>query len=131
MRKFFRRIAARLVTWYYRRMYQSGVQACDKLHAEKGWAYYLIDWPDKNGKRVLKPLNRRGFRNLKHWSQSFYIGVDMKYWSKDYNMSVLRDGAWYYTPDKAQQGGLTEKEKEVRRLAFLREGLRRANLLDD
>lgn len=131
MRKSFRRIAARLVTWYYRRMYQSGVQACDKLHAEKGWAYYLIDWPDKNGKRVLKPLNRRGFRNLKHWSQSFYFGVDMKYWSKDYNMSVLRDGAWYYTPDKAEKGGLTEKEKEVRRLAFLREGLRRANLLDD
>ena len=131
MRKFFRGIAARCVTWYYNRMYQSGAQACDKLHKEKGWAYYLIDWPDKNGKRVLKPLNRRGFRNLKHWSQSFYFGVDMKYWSKDYNMSVLREGAWYYTPDKAEKDGLTEKEKEVRRLAFLREGLRRANLLDE
>lgn len=131
MRKFFRGIAARCVTWYYNRMYQRGAQACDKLHKEKGWAYYLIDWPDKNGKRVLKPLNRRGFRNLKHWSQSFYFGVDMKYWSKDYNMSVLREGAWYYTPDKAEKDGLTEKEKEVRRLAFLREGLRRANLLDE
>lgn len=131
MRKFFRGIAARCVTWYYNRMYQRGAQACDKLHKEKGWAYYLIDWPDKNGRRVLKPLNRRGFRNLKHWSQSFYFGVDMKYWSKDYNMSVLREGAWYYTPDKAEKDGLTEKEKEVRRLAFLREGLRRANLLDE
>lgn len=131
MRKFFRGFAARCVTWYYNRMYQKGAQACDKLHKEKGWAYYLIDWPDKNGKRVLKPLNRRGFRNLKHWSQSFYFGVDMKYWSKDYNMSVLREGAWYYTPDKAEKDGLTEKEKEVRRLAFLREGLRRANLLDE
>ena len=131
MRKFFRGIAARCVTWYYNRMYQKGAQACDKLHKEKGWAYYLIDWPDKNGRRVLKPLNRRGFRNLKHWSQSFYFGVDMKYWSKDYNMSVLREGAWYYTPDKAEKDGLTEKEKEVRRLAFLREGLRRANLLDE
>ena len=35
------------------------------------------------------------------------------------------------TPDKAEKDGLTEKEKEVRRLAFLREGLRRANLLDE
>ena len=131
MKKLFRRFAAKLVTLYYRRMYRKGVEACDKLHAERKNAYYLIDWPDKNGKRVLKPLSRRGFRSLKHWAQSFYFGVDMKYWSKDYNMSVLREGAWYYTPDRSEKNGLTEKEKEVRRLAFLREGLRRAGLLDE
>lgn len=131
MRKFFRKIAARLVTWYYRRMYEKGVRACDKLHEEKKWAYYLIDWPDPKGKRVLKPLNRRGFRNLKHWAQGFYFGRDMKYWSKDYNMSVLREGAWYYTADRENKNGLTEKEKEIRRVAFLREGLRRAKLLDE
>lgn len=130
MKKFFRRIAARLVTMYYRRMYRKGVEQCDKLHAEKKWAYYLIDWPDKNGRRVLKPLNRKGFRNLKHWSQEFYFGVDMKYWSNDYNMSVLREGAWYYTPDRAETKGMTPQEKEIRRLAFIREGLRRAGLLD-
>lgn len=131
MKKFFRNIAAKLVTWYYRRMYQKGVQACDKLHAEKKWAYYLIDWPDKKGRRVLQPLNRRGFRNLKHWAQGFYFGVDMQYWSKDYNMTTLRAGAWYYTPDRAEKDGITPEEKEVRRLAFLREGLRRAKLLDE
>ena len=130
MRRFFRNIAAKLVTMCYRRMYDKGVRACDKLHEEKKWAYYLIDWPDSRGRRVLKPLNRRGFRNLKHWAQGFYFGVDMKYWSKDYNMATLREGAWYYTPDRSESSGLTEKEKEVRRLAFLREGLRRANLLD-
>lgn len=130
MKKYFRKIAARLVTWYYNRMYIKGVAACDKLHAEKRLAYYLIDWPDRKGKRVLKPLNRRGFRNLKHWSQEFYFGVDMKYWSKDYNMSVLRKGAWYFTPDRAEKDGMSAQEKEIRRLAFIREGLRRANLLD-
>lgn len=131
MKKFFRGIAARLVTMYYRRMYQKGVQACDKLHSEKKWAYYLIDWPDKSGRRVLKPLNRRGFRNLKHWAQGFYFGVDMKYWSKDYNMTTLRAGAWYYTADREDKNGITDAEKEVRRVAFLREGLRRAGLLDE
>ena len=131
MKKYFRKIAARFVTWYYRRMYQKGAQACDRLHEEKKWAYYLIDWPAPNGKRVLKPLNRRGFRNLKHWAQEFYFGVDMKYWSGDYTMQTLRDGAWYYTPDRAEKGGMTPEEKEIRRLAFLREGLRRAKLLDE
>ena len=129
MKKFFKKIAAKLVTLYYRRMYRKGVEACDKLHAERKNAYYLIDWPDRNGKRVLKPLSRRGFRSLKHWAQGFYFGVDMKYWSKDYNMSVLREGAWYFTPDKAENNGLSAQEREVRRLAFLREGLRRAKLL--
>lgn len=131
MRKFFRNLASKLVTWYYRRMYDQGVKACDKLHAEKKWAYYLIDWPDRKGKRVLQPLNRRGFRNLKHWAQGFYFGVDMKYWSKDYNMETLRQGAWYYTADRAEKNGISPEEKEIRRLAFLREGLRRAKLLDE
>lgn len=131
MRKFFRKIAARLVTLYYRRMYTKGVKACDELHAQKKYAYYLIDWPTPNGGRELRPLNRRGFRNLKHWAQGFYFGVDMKYWSKDYNMSVLREGAWYYTADRAEKDGLTPAEKEARRLAFFREGLRRAKLLDE
>ena len=54
-----------------------------------------------------------------------------EYWSKDYNMALLREGAWYYTPDRAEKDGLTPKEKEIRRLAFLREGLRRAKLLDE
>ena len=131
MKKYFRNLAAKLVTWYYRRMYQKGVQACDKLHREKKWAYYLIDWPDANGRRVLKPLNRRGFRNLRSWARDFYFGVDMKYWSKDYNMETLRKGAWYYTADRAEAHGLPPEEKEIRRLAFLREGLRRAKLLDE
>lgn len=130
MKKFFRKIAARLVTLYYRRMYKKGVAACDALHASRKCTYYLIDWPDNKGKRTLRPLTRTGFRNLKHWSQEFYFGVDMKYWSKDYNMSVLREGAWYYTPDRKETKGLSSQEKEIRRLAFIREGLRRANLLD-
>ena len=131
MKKYFRNIAAKLVTWYYRRMYEKGVQACDKLHAEKKWAYYLIDWPDRHGKRVLQPLNRRGFRNLRSWAREFYFGVDMKYWSKDYNMAHLREGAWYFTADRAEKNGITPEEKEIRRLAFLREGLRRAKLLEE
>ena len=35
MKKYFRNLAAKIVTWYYRRMYEKGVQACDKLHKEK------------------------------------------------------------------------------------------------
>jgi hypothetical protein len=131
MKKFFRRFAAKLVTMYYRRMYRKGVEACDKMHENKRAAYYLIDWPDGSGKRVLRPISRNGFRALKHWAQGFYFGVDMKYWSQDYNMKTLREGAWYFTPDRAENNGLSAKEKEIRRLAFLREGLRRANLLDE
>ena len=130
MKKIFRNLAAKLVTIYYRRRYRNGVEACDRLHAQKKCAYYLIDWPDKSGRRVLKPLNRNGFRNLKHWAQGFYFGVDMKYWSKDYNMSTLRSGAWYYTADRAEKDGLSPFDMEARRLAFIREGLRRADLLD-
>ena len=105
--------------------------ACNIIFVTAYPQYQTDAWEMRASGYVLKPLSRRGFRSLKHWAQGFYFGVDMKYWSKDYNMSVLREGAWYFTPDKAENNGLSAQEKEVRRLAFLREGLRRAKLLDE
>ena len=46
-------------------------------------------------------------------------------------MAHLREGAWYFTADRAEKNGITPEEKEIRRLAFLREGLRRAKLLEE
>jgi hypothetical protein len=41
----------------------------------------------------------------------------------------LKDGAWYYTGDRLEQGCLTPEEKEIRRLAFVRHVLHRAKLI--
>ena len=44
-------------------------------------------------------------------------------------MNTLRNGCYYYTADKYGNNGMTEREKEIRRRAFIKQRLRMAGLI--
>ena len=116
MKKFFKKIAGYIVTIYANRIYRKAVKEADKVHAERGERIYVAS--SIEDVRELMIYNRYKFRQIKKklFIPKFYI-------------SNLKDGAWYYTADRSGQNGLTPKEKETRRLAFVRHVLHRAKLL--
>ena len=116
MKKFFRKLAGYLVTIYANRIYRKAVKEADRVHAERKERIYVAS--SIEDVRELVIYNRYKFRQIKNklFIPKFYI-------------SNLKDGAWYYTGDRLEQGCLTPKEKETRRLAFVRHVLHRAKLI--
>lgn len=116
MKKFFRKIAGYIVTIYANRIYRKAVKEADRVHAERGEMIYVAS--SIEDVRELVIYNRYKFRQMKKrlFIPKFYI-------------SNLKDGAWYFTPDRSGKNGLTEQEKEVRRLAFVQHVLHRAKLV--
>lgn len=117
MKKLFRRIAGYLVTVYANRIYRKAVNEADRVHAERKERIYVASSIEKVSELVI--YNRYKFRQIKRklFIPKFYIGN-------------LKDGAWYYTGDRLEQGCMSPAEKEARRLAFVRHVLHRAKLLD-
>lgn len=128
MKKFFRKMAAAVVTYYYNRIYRKAVEAADKQHAEHKEMFYVVDHLIKG--QMLTVINRRMFRQMKMDAQRWTNPLYEIYFDSGYNIQMLKDTGWYHTPNRSEENGLTEKDKEVRRLAFIRMGLQRAKLLD-
>ena len=120
MKKFFQRIYRKIgvffVTAYANRIYRNRVKEADRLHKELKWRMYVcMPFGGKN----LIVMDRKGFRAMKR-IQHIY----------DPTMStgVLGEGSFYYTGDRAENGALTPKEIELRRLAFIHYMILRANM---
>lgn len=116
MKKFFRKLAGYIVTYYANRIYRKAVKEADRVHAERKERIYVAS--SIEDVRELVIYNRYKFRQMKN-----------KLFIPKYYISNLKDGAWYYTADRGEQNGLTPEEKEIRRLAFVRHVLHRAKLL--
>ena len=115
MKKFFRKLAGKIVTIYANRLYTKAVKEADRVHNKlKERIYIVSSWGDIS---ELVVLNRNTFRKMK---RTFSI--------QD-NMTSLMEGAWYYTADRAEKNGLSEQDKEARRLSFIRHLLAKAKLL--
>lgn len=132
LKAFAKRLASLLVTYYYNRIYRKAVEAADKRHKEEGKMMYVVDHLVKD--QTLTVIDRSQFRRMKHEMQK--IGFRNKvenwqmYWSEQYGTGILKDGAWYHTPDGSGSNGLSAVDKEARRLLFIRVGLYRAKLID-
>ena len=132
IREFAKRLAKYLVTYYYNRCYNKAVAQADRRHDEEGEMMYVVDHLVKD--QTLTVINRAQFRRMKHDMQK--IGFRHKvenwqmYWSEQYGTGILKDGAWYHTADRSGQNGLSEVDREARRLFFIRVGLFRAKLID-
>ena len=132
IRSFGRRVAKYLVTYYYNRCYRKAVAEADRRHEKEGGMMYVVDHLVKD--QTLTVINRAQFRKMKHDMQK--IGFQKKvenwqmYWSERYGTDILKEGAWYHTPDGSGQNGLSEVDREARRLFFIRVGLFRAKLID-
>ena len=116
MKKFFRKLAGYIVTYYANRIYRKAVKEADRVHAERKERIYVAS--SIEDVRELVIYNRYKFRKMKN-----------KLFIPKYYISNLKDGAWYYTADRGEQNGLTPEEKEIRRLAFVRHVLHRAKVI--
>lgn len=119
MKKFFRRLAGYVVTMYANHIYHKAVKEAEKVHAERKEMIYVASSISNVNELVL--YNRYKFRQMKN---KLDIPQGRKYF-----IDNLKDGAWYYTADRAGKNGMTWTEKEKRRLAFVRHVLHRAKLL--
>ena len=116
-----------VVTYYCNRIYRKAVEAADERHAKDREMFYVVDHLIKG--QTLTVINRRMFRKMKMDAQRWQNPLYEIYFDNEYNLQMLKDSGWYHTADRSEQNGLTEKDKEVRRLAFIRMGLRRAKLI--
>ena len=126
MKKFFKHLAGLIVTWYYNRLYNKAVKLADKMHAKDGDTYYVIDHLFSG--QLLSVVNRKTFRQMKHDAQRWTNPNYEMYYSKEYNLSLVKEGCWYHTPNRSQTNALSERDKLVRRLALVRIGLIKAKL---
>lgn len=118
MRKIFKRIAAFFVTVYANRIYRQAVEEADRRHkAEKVMIYVASATfhPDR-----LVTYDRWQFKKEK---------AAYGYIARRLTLQTLKAGCYYHTADTAGNQAMTDKEKEVRRLAFIRERLMKAKLL--
>lgn len=128
MRKFneFRhRLAGKVVTYYYNRQYRKAVEEADRRHAKEHTTIYVIDHFIKG--QLLSTIDRKQFRFIKHAAQKTHR--NMLFWSSRYSTDMLREQAWYHTPDGSGSRRLSKAEIERRRLALIRAGLKKARLL--
>ena len=117
-KKFFRKLAIMVVTAYGNRIYRKGVKAAEARHAKDKEMIYLSNGVI-NG-MVLRTYNRAEFRKAKR-----ILGVS----SKQFNCSALKQACWYHTANRSEKDGLSERAKELRRLAFIKFLLKNAKLV--
>lgn len=125
IKRLMRRMATAIVTYYYNRLYRKAVKIADERHKKEKETFYVIDHFIQG--QTLSVINRKGFRLIKHAAQELHR--DPIYWTAEYGTPMLRKQAWYHTPDGSEKQALSELEKEARRIAFIRSGLRKAKLL--
>ena len=114
----FRKPAVLFVTLWARRAYKQGVQAADQRWKKERKTIYLAAnsfHPDH-----LVTYNKDQFKIEKR-----VYG----YHARLLTMNTLKQGCYYYTPDKYGNNGMTPEEKEIRRRAFIKERLRLARLI--
>lgn len=126
MRKFFKRIAAFLVTAHSNRIYRKAVAMADRLHGQNGGIYYVMANP--SGDRRLLVLSRKGYRRIKDRMLNLISRSGRPVNRRDWYMNAVKGGCYYHTADKGGNGALSDRDREIRRLAFVRDMLVRSGL---
>lgn len=115
MRKFLKKLAGYVVTAYANRLYRKAVKIADKRHKEEGTMIYVIS--SFYNPSYLVTYNRRQFRAAKEFLKL-----------RSEKIASMKAGSWYYTPDAIGRNGISDKDREARRLAFVSMILTRAKL---
>ena len=118
IKHFFRRLATIVVVWQTGRIYRKAVRIADSRHIRERTRIYVIENP--LDKRQLSAFNRQQFRAVKNLVRAG---------DPTYSVVLMKEGAYYYTPDAGENGAMDTQEKEARRFAFIRLALKRAKLL--
>lgn len=119
IRRFFRKLAIMVVTAYGNRIYRKAVKAAEERHARDKEMIYVSNGVI-NG-TVLRTYNRSEFRRAKRI---------LHVYNKQYSVTALKEAAWYHTANRAEQDGMTPRDRELRRKAFIKLLLQNAKLVD-
>lgn len=115
MKKFFRKLAGYFVTAYANRLYNKAVKIADERHENEHTMIYVISSYTDASKLVT--YNRKQFRATKEFLKL-----------RSEKVGNMKQGSWYHTADAIERNGLSAKDREARRLAFVRMLLQRAGL---
>lgn len=119
MRNPFKKLAALCVTAYANRLYRSTAKMAEKKRTETCTKQYVLSAPLPVWSNQLIIVSAKEFQKIRH-----HFGVPTGTIPSD----VLIRQSWYHTSGRSGQGGISKEEAEVRRLAFCRYMLKRANL---
>lgn len=120
MNKFFKKVARRVVAIYANRIYRKAVKVANSWYEGTGKRYFVITDPLNESRLVA--LDTKGFLKLRH---------DLGISSKDCTVAFLKNTCWYYTPNEKGKDRIEPRELVRRRLAFVRDRLEAAKLLDE
>lgn len=125
LRELRKRLAGKIVTYYYGKQFDKAVEKADKRHKNGEGKIYVVEHFEKG--KLLSTIDRAQFRLIKHAAQKLH--KNKAYYSPEYGMKMLTKQCWYYTADKSEMGAISEQQKIIRRAAFIRSGLKKARLL--
>lgn len=117
MKKFFRRLAALVVTAYAKVIFKQAMTAADERYKDQKEMIYVIADPT-DSKRLLV-LDRDYFRTIKrrlHIPSGALTAADMK------------ETCFYHTANRAGKDALSQEDLDTRRQAFILQLLQRAQL---
>lgn len=119
IKAFIRRMAIYVVTVYANRIYNKAVVAAEERHKKEGETIYVSNGAINAS--YLVTYNRKEFRRAKRFLKI--------YDNKHYNVSAFKQASWYYTANRDEKDGMTEKNKDLRRRAFIKSLLQQAKLV--
>ena len=118
LKRIFRRPAILLVTLWARRAYKQGVKAADQRWKAEHNTIYLAA-------NSFRPDHLVTYDKAQFKLEKRVYG----YHARLLTMNTLKQGCYYYTPDRFGRNGMTDQEKEIRRRAFIKERLRLSQLI--
>lgn len=117
-KRFFRWPAMLFVTLYARLIYRQGVDAAERRHQAEGNTIYLAS-------KTFHPDRLVTYSKAQFKMQKRAFGVSARLLT----MNTLKSGCYYHTADRYGNNGLSSRDREIRRKAFVRERLRLAGLV--
>lgn len=118
IKRIFRKPAIILVTIYAKYIYKQGVEAAEARHKRDGNTIYLASktfHPDR-----LVTYNKEQFKTQK---RAFGVAARLL------TMNTLKSHCYYHTADRFGKNGLSERDREIRKKAFIKERLHLAKLI--
>ena len=117
-KRLFRRPAILIVTLYAKHIYSQGVDAAERRHTLEGKTIYLAT-------NSFRPDHLVTYSKPQFKLEKKVYGVHARLLT----MNTLKRGCYYYTEDRFGNNGMSDRDKETRRRAFVRERLRLAKLI--
>lgn len=118
-KKLFRRWAMVLVAAWANRTFRKGVRAADERWKKEHRMIYLCS-------KTFHPDRLVTYNKFQFKAEKSVFGM---YHTRLLTLPHLKNHCYYHTPDREGRDEISERDKEIRRRAFVKERLRAAKLI--